>query len=95
MSFESQEEALSALEEARADWLAMARASALEVANQKGFVTVDDIHRTCPVPKGIDGRVMGAVFNTADFEAGDFVLSSRKICHGRPIRRFVLAGAAV
>lgn len=80
------------MEVARSAFLKKARAAAIRLARQNGKVTVDDVHAECPIPKGIDGRVMGAVFRDRNVWASiGFRRSTRTICHGRPIQEFVLA----
>ena len=76
------------------EYLARARAAARELLATRESITVNDVRAVCPVPNGMEPRVMGAIFRTADFEAtGEFVQSGRKTCHNRSIRRFRLAGA--
>ena len=82
--------ALGLLERTRADWLEQARYNALALARAFGFVTADDIHRLCPIPSGIDPRVMGAVFMIPELVADGYVPTKRPEAHARPIRRFVL-----
>lgn len=87
------DEALDALERARATWIDEARATAIRLAQARGEVTIDDVREACPPPAGVDPRVMGAVMRPPLFEACGFVLSSRAECHRRPIRVFRLRGA--
>ena len=82
--------ALSLLEETRAAWLFSARDFALQVAKIHGSVCADDIHRLCPIPSGLDPRVMGAVFQIPELVADGYVQTKRRQAHARPIRRFVL-----
>lgn len=80
------------MEQSRRAFLNKARAAAVRLARQNGKVTVDDVHAECPVPKGLDGRVMGAVFRDRNlWSPVGFRRSTRSICHGRPIQEFVLA----
>ena len=88
----SKQEALDLLELHRKEWLAEARATAAFYADLHGSVTVDDVRALCPIPEGIDGRVMGAVFNTKEWKAGPFINSRRRACHRRPIRVFERVG---
>ena len=86
----TKEEALALLEEHRPDFIAAARATAWAIWHEtKQPVTVDAVRKLCPPPAGVDPRVMGAVFNRSDWEAGDFVNSNRGECHKRPIRQFM------
>ncbi len=83
--------ALTLLERTRADWLYSARQCAEMVARLHGSVTADDIHQRCPIPEGIDRRVMGAVFKIPELVPDGYVQTKRACAHARPIRRFVLA----
>ena len=84
--------ALGLLERTRADWLGAARTYAVSIArnNRKRFVCADDIHYVCPIPEGIDPRVMGAVFKIPELVPDGYVQTKRPEAHARPIRRFVL-----
>jgi hypothetical protein len=82
------------LENLRRHWLASARAVARHLAYRNGTVTIDEVRRHCEPPEGIDPRVMGAVFRSADFEAtGDYRRSDRRACHNRPVAIFRLTEA--
>lgn len=87
MGFQDKQSALTALEEARADYVTAAR-SFLERHPIGTRLTVDDVRRACPVPEGIDPRVMGAVFKSPCWEPVQFTNSARRTCHKRPIRIF-------
>lgn len=75
----------------RAAFLAAARAVALRLGANGRPITVNDVRAEISPPEGIDPRVMGAVFRTADWKRLDYVNSSRRVCHGRPLARFRLA----
>ncbi|MEM1371941.1 MAG: hypothetical protein AAGG72_06910 [Pseudomonadota bacterium] len=90
---ETKQEALALLEAFRAEWLANARDAARNIAKRKGQCTADDVRQECPVPQGMDGRVMGAVFRSDEWVPGEFINSKRRTCHNRPIRVFRLVGA--
>jgi hypothetical protein len=85
---------LPLFQKTRAQWLHEARLTALTVGNWKAsqgeppHVTADDIHRHCPIPDGIDPRVMGAVFTKDGWRKVGYVNSTRAICHHRPIALF-------
>ena len=86
---DKRDEALLRLEETRQAYLAQARTVAVRLSNDgRRPVSVDDVRKACPPPAGIDGRVMGAIFNLPEWMPFDYVNSSRTECHGRPIRRF-------
>ena len=76
-------------EQTRGEYLAEARYYARLIAKEKSFVTVNDIRAVCPPPPHMDGRILGAVFNRADWERIGYVENPRKTAHGRPICRFV------
>ena len=80
---------LDLLEETRPEYLARARKAALELLETRETITINDVRAVCPPPKQFDGRVMGAVLTTSDFEGtGEYVKSSRDTCHKRPIQLF-------
>ena len=86
---------LDLLETHRPDYLSEARDVARKLLETRASITINDVREICPPPRGIDPRVMGAVFRHKDFEAtGQFVLSNRSTCHGRPIQRFALTNYA-
>lgn len=86
------DDALALLELHRRRWVRGAREWAIGYAQQHGSVTVDDVRRGYPPPPdGCDGRVYGAVFNTKDLVAVDFVLTTVPSSNRRPIRRFKVA----
>lgn len=89
--FPDKASALAAFEEARPDWLSLARVCARRLCLRYGTATIDDVRAACPPPDDIDPRIMGAVFHTADFKAVGFINSTRRTCHKRPIRVFALA----
>ena len=79
------------LELHRAEYLAQARDIARELLETRPSITVNDVRDRLEPPATVDPRVMGAVLRHRDFTpTGEFVLSSRKACHARPIRRFRL-----
>ena len=86
---------LDLLETHRPDYLSAARDAARKLLETRASITINDVRDICPPPRGIDPRVMGAVFRHKDFEAtGEFVLSNRATCHARPIQRFALTNYA-
>jgi chorismate-pyruvate lyase len=74
----------------RKQWLAEARSIAFQLAITHGEVTIDMVREKCPPPKNIDGRVMGAVFASRDWQCIGYEKSVRGLCHHRPIGRFKL-----
>ncbi len=94
--FETKEAALEALEIARKEYLVRARRAAKTYAIYLGpprLVTVDDVRKECPPPPNVDPRVMGAIFNTPDWETVGYIRSARKACHTRPIAQFRYVGS--
>lgn len=93
MTFATKDEALDALEVARAEWLAAARAWARIYASAGQIITINDVRRHGPpIPDGVDPRVAGAVFRGDDWVNLGYTTSNRKASHGRPVARFRLAG---
>lgn len=88
----TRDDALDALEAARADYLARARHEAVLLWRAQGRVTVDDVRAVCPPPPDIDPRVMGAIFCGAEWRAVGHRQSRRRTCHRRPIQVFVYVG---
>jgi hypothetical protein len=82
-------EVLPRLEAKRAEWLSGARAVARQLG-RKGPTNINDVRRLCPLPPGVDPRVMGAVFNKSEWVCVGYKRSSRSTCHNRPIGTFVL-----
>ncbi len=60
------------------------------VAMNPDGITTDDLHDVCPVPPGIERRIMGTAFPKEDgwVKAG-WVQSRRKVNHGRPVMKWV------
>lgn len=95
MTFATKDEAIDALEVARADWLALARSEAVKiaVACATRTCTIEDVRRAVPMPEGIDPRVAGAVFRDAGvWEPAGYEQGTRSMSHRRPIMRYALAG---
>jgi hypothetical protein len=88
---QERDDALALLEKCRAEYLAIARAKAREIAVKAGRVTVDDVRAACPPPSAVDPRVMGAIFNTPEWQKVGYCNSKRRACHKRPISIFQLA----
>ena len=86
--------ALDLFETHRANYLADARMMAkLLYGVRNEPISTDDIHKHCPIPDGIDPKVMGAVFNKADWVPVGYAQTKRKIAHSRTIRLWVLRGS--
>lgn len=84
--------ALDLFEIHRVDYLNKARDAARKILANKQTITTDDVREACPVPEGVNPKVMGAVFNHPDFKStGTWVKSRRTIAHNRPIQVFRLS----
>jgi hypothetical protein len=79
---------LSFFDATKETWLRLARMEARRIANEKGKVSADDLHKALPTPKYIDGRIMGSVFK--GMRCIGMKKSERKKCHHRLIGEFVL-----
>lgn len=92
MTFATKTEALDALEETRAEWLASARAWAQQFARSGDPITITDVRRYGPpVPEGVDPRVCGAVFRDSNtWKPLGYVKSRRRTSHNRPVMAFAL-----
>ena len=84
------DDALDKLAAKRAAWLVQARVAARLVANARGWVCSDDVHRACPVPEGVNPVVMGTVFMASEWEPDGVVQTKRPVAHARPIRKWRL-----
>jgi hypothetical protein len=72
----------------RIEWLMKARHLAHRIALTRGEVCADDIWANLQVPKGIDPRIMGSVFD--GMKVVRYQRSARKECHHRPITVFTI-----
>jgi hypothetical protein len=84
------QQALGLFENTREEFLSLARWVAKRIATRQGHVTIDDIRNEVKIPLNIDGRVMGAVFNTPEWEKVGYTTTKIKSSHGRPIAVFRL-----
>ena len=82
---ESRDQALSLLERTRAEYIALARQVADALSLSQDTFTADDVTALCPVPAGMDGRVMGAVLTVHRYEKVKTVGSRRPRRHANPI----------
>lgn len=74
----------------RREFLELARWVAIKIAKRQGNVTIDDVRAEVKVPLNLDGRVLGAVFNSPEFEKVGYTTTKVKTSHGRPIAVFHL-----
>lgn len=87
--------ALELLERTRKQYVRRARAYAIGHARLHGSVTADDVRKALPLPEGIDGRVMGAIFNTQALKKIGYTQTKVATSHGRPIAVFAINREAV
>lgn len=80
-------------EAAHADWLALARATAIRMGQGGVEMTVDQVRAVCPPPPGVDPRVMAAIFTRKRWIRLGYVQGFRKASHGRPVCAFRLREA--
>ena len=82
--------ALGLLERTRATYIAEARSYAVWFAWVYKGVTADDVLRVCPVPTGMDRRVMGAVLKCQALVPEAHIKTKQPQGHAGPRRRHVL-----
>ena len=75
-------------------WIERARQVAVEIAMKEGEVTVDHIWEVCPAPAGVNGRLLGTIFD-GSWEKIDEVHSKRGRNAGRKIGVWRLKPSAV
>lgn len=69
-------------------WLKNARIEARRIASERGQVCADDIHKALPLPRYIDHRIMGSVFEGMNCIGSK--RSERSKCHHRKIGIFAI-----
>lgn len=82
------------LEQARVEFIRQARELATELGRDGRVLTVNDLRERLEIPAGVDPRVMGVVFKTAEWRALGYGPSDRRISHGRPVMLFRRVPAA-
>jgi hypothetical protein len=87
---ETMTQQITFFDQTKETWLRLARMEALRIVNTRGEVCADDLHKALPIPKYIDGRIMGCVFIGLKFDR--YKKSERTECHHRPIGVFVMNG---
>ena len=87
------DEAFDLLERTRAEWIARALTEARVLIARDGYVTTDSLRDVCPVPEGVDARVVGAVLNKRNFLDAGPTKTSRRTSHGRPISKWILSSS--
>lgn len=74
----------------RREFLEYARWTARKICQEKGHVTSDDVREIVQLPRGIDGRVYGAIFSGKEWVKTGYAQTKIKSSHGRPIAVFTL-----
>ena len=59
--------------EPKIDWIAEARSVATSIAEDRGQVSIVDVLDECPLPSGMDGRIVGGVFKCNSFSRVDSI----------------------
>ena len=82
MHNEMVQEALDLFEATRANYLSVARSTAEQMSKLTGKpITVDDVRKACPLPDGVDARVLGGVFRAKCWVKVGHTYSKRDECH--------------
>lgn len=71
-------------------WLEEARAVARRICIEQIVVTIEEIHRRCPLPEGLPKNLYGKVFQDQSFEAIGRMVSTRAQARGRTVLVFAL-----
>ena len=82
---EGRDEALDCLAKTRAAYVREALAWAHTLIVWERYVTADTLRAHCPVPEGIDPRVVGAILNPRNFRSLGRTKTKRAGSHDRPI----------
>lgn len=64
---------LSSNNEPKIDWITEARSVAINLAEDRGTVSIVDVLDECPLPDDIDPRVVGGVFRHQRFQRVDSI----------------------
>jgi hypothetical protein len=82
-------EAHERLEAARSEFLAKARTEIkLFQAMTNRPVSTEDVRELCPPPEGVDHRIMGTVFNRAEWRPVGYTVA-RGHCNPRSVRTWL------
>ena len=76
-------------------YLTEARAVATRIAKRRrdGKVTVNDVRKALPLPRGVNGGILGAVFTPTNWKVVGSTPSTEPSARGRQIREFALRTA--
>ena len=73
-------------ENSKETYLYMARSMAVQIAREKGFVTINDVREKMPPPSDIHASVLGAVFRNKKFvHTGKYTTAKHTCSHARKI----------
>lgn len=86
----SKQIAMDIFEVTRREFLDYARWTARKICSEKGHVTSDDVRELVKLPKGVDGRVCGAIFRGTEWKKTGYTQTKISSSHRRPIGIFVL-----
>lgn len=89
--FKTKQMAFDVFELQRKEFLDYARWTARKICQEKGHVTTDDVREIVQLPKGIDGRVYGAIFNNKEWVKTGYTQTKVTSSHGRIIAVYTLA----
>lgn len=76
-------------------YLTEARTAAVRIAKRRrdGIVTVNDVRKAAPLPRGVNGGILGAVFTPTDWKVVGMTPSTEPAARGRQVRQFALRTA--
>jgi hypothetical protein len=77
----------------REEWIAYARAVAVEIAEANGTVTINDVRERIELPEEFPPNVWGAVLRGDAFEPVGFCQATHPSAHARVVRIYKLKGA--
>jgi hypothetical protein len=81
---------LNLFEKRDADFLARARALAVQICQAQGSVSINDIRQNLALPAEMHPSVLGAVFKGKQFKAVGFTEANHPQAHARIIRIYNL-----
>lgn len=90
LALDLRDAALDRLEGKYPTFVEAARAVAVNVCLQKGYVTADDVRARIEIPPDVNHNVMGTLFRCSLFEDAGLHISEQPQGHGNRIRRWRL-----
>lgn len=81
---------LALFEKRDPEFLSHCRTIAVEVARQKGTVSINDIRAQVLLPANVHPSVLGSVFKSKRFQAVGFTEAAHKAAHARVVRVYKL-----